>query len=189
MGYAIAKAALARGHEVILISGPVAINAPEGAQTTNVISADEMFAAVEDKIGENIDAAIFCAAVADYRPVNVGDQKMKKEDTALLTLNLERTKDILGSARSEMGFNGLLIGFAAETSDLEKHACKKLKSKQCDLVAANLVGHPETGFDSSDNELQLFYSDGRSEKLERQPKTLLGEKLIEIIEELNDPAS
>lgn len=186
MGYAIAKAALARGHEVILISGPVAINPPERAKTVSVISADEMFTAVESRISENIDVAVFCAAVADYRPVKAAAQKIKKDLAEHLTLSLEKTKDILGSARSKMGYNGLLVGFAAETQDLEKHARAKLASKQCDLLIANHVGNPDTGFDAEDNELQLFFSDGHTATLERQPKTILGEKLIEIIEKLND---
>lgn len=186
MAYAIADAALNRGHEVILISGPVALDAPEGAQTINVISAEEMFAAVEKQIVEDIDAAVFCAAVADYRPVNVADQKIKKGEAGQLTLTLEKTTDILGSARDKFEFEGLLVGFAAETHDLEKHARAKLASKKCDLLVANQVGNSGTGFDSEDNELQLFFSDGHTENLERQPKTVLGEKLIEIIEKLNE---
>jgi len=186
MGYAIADAALASGHEVVLISGPVALTAPEGAYTVNVISAEEMFAAVEGQIGEGIDAAIFCAAVADYRPTNVADQKIKKGRADQLTLTLDKTEDILGSARDKMGYDGLLIGFAAETQELEKHARNKLAAKKCDLVIANQVGNPSSGFDSNDNELQLFFSDGHTENLERQSKTVLGEKLIEIIEKLND---
>jgi len=186
MGYAIAQAALAHGHEVILISGPVALNAPERAVLVNVITAHEMYTAVAEQILANVDAAIFCAAVADYRPVTTTDQKIKKEDADHLTLTLEKTEDILGSARSEMGYQGLLVGFAAETHNLEKHARDKLTSKKCDLLVANHVGDPDTVFDSSENELQLFYSDGHTETLERQAKTILGEKLIEIIEKLDE---
>lgn len=186
MGYAIAEAALARGHEVILVSGPVALAAPEGASLVNINNAAEMFAAVQGQIGEDIDAAIFCAAVADYRPVTTADQKIKKEDCEHMTLALEKTKDILGSVRSEMNFQGLLVGFAAETHDLEKHARQKLANKKCDLIAANLVGNPDTGFDSPENELHLFFADGHTENLERQPKKVLGEKLIEIIEKLGE---
>lgn len=189
MGYSIAEAALARDHEVVLISGPVALTAPKGAQTITVISAEEMFAAVEKQIGEGIDAAVFCAAVADYRPVNATDQKIKKDGAYQLTLTLEKTEDILGSTRDKMRYEGLLVGFAAETHDLEKHARAKLASKKCDLLVANQVGKPDTGFDVEDNELQLFFSDGHTETLERQSKTILGEKLIEIIEKLNDAGS
>ena len=186
MGYAIAEAALTRGHPVILVSGPVALNAPEGASVVNVSSAGEMFAAVQEQIGEDIDAAIFCGAVADYRPVTIADQKIKKQDVEHLTLTLEKTEDILGSARNKMGYQGLLVGFAAETHDLEKHARSKLASKNCDLLVANHVGNPDAVFDSSENELQLFFSDGHTEVLERQSKTNLGEKLIEIIEKLDE---
>ena len=186
MGYAIAEAALTKGHEVALISGPVALAAPMGAQTTNVISAEEMFAAVKKQIGEGVDAAIFCAAVADYRPVNVAAKKIKKGANDLLNLSLEKTEDILGSTRDKMGYKGLLVGFAAETHDLEIHARDKLAKKKCDLLVANQVGNQDTGFDSEENELHLFYSNGHTSILKRQPKTILGEKLIEIIEKLND---
>jgi len=186
MGYAIAAAALARGHEVVLISGPVAIAAPQGATVVGVVSASEMLAAVQAQIGQGIDAAIFCAAVADYRPVAVADRKIKKEDHSHLTLALEKTADILGNVRSGMAYQGLLVGFAAETHDLEKHARQKLISKKCDLLVANQVGHPGTGFDAEENELRLFFADGRTESLGRQPKTVLGEKLIEIIEKLGE---
>ncbi|NOY00007.1 MAG: phosphopantothenoylcysteine decarboxylase, partial [Verrucomicrobia bacterium] len=174
------------GHEVILVSGPVALDTPGGAQTINVISADEMFTAVESQILGDVDAAIFCAAVADYRPVNAVDQKIKKGEANQMALTLEKTADILGSARNKMGYEGLLVGFAAETHELEKHARAKLTSKKCDLLVANQVGNPETGFDSDNNELQLFYSDGHTETLERQSKIALGEKLIEIIEKLGE---
>lgn len=186
MGYAIAAAALKRGHEVVLISGPVAIDAPEGAAVVNVVSAGEMLTAVQERIGEGIDAAIFCAAVADYRPVALATQKIKKDDSGHLTLTLEKTEDILGSVRSQMAYQGLLVGFAAETHDLEKHARQKLSSKKCDLLVANRVGNPGAGFDADENELQLFFADGHAESLECQPKTVLGEKLIEIIEKLGE---
>lgn len=186
MGYSIAEAARGRGHEVILISGPVALVAPDGIRKVDVISAAEMYAAVSELISADIDAAIFCAAVADYRPVNAVDQKMKKNEADHLTLTLEKTQDILGSARSEMSYHNLLIGFAAETHDLDKHARNKLSAKKCDLLVANHVGKPETGFDAAENELQLYYADGHTETLERQSKTILGEKLIEIIEKLNE---
>lgn len=186
MGYAIAEAALARGHEVILISGPVTLSPPEKAETIQVLSAAQMYSVVEKQISDEVDTAIFCAAVADYRPITTADQKIKKTEGDQITLVLEKTNDILGSARNQMAFEGLLVGFAAETNDLEKHARQKLINKKCDLIIANQVGSSETGFDVDDNELHLFYAHGHNEKLPRQTKALLGEKLIEIIENLGD---
>ncbi len=186
MGYAIAEAALARGHEVILISGPVALAAPVAAHTIHVISAAEMYAAVEGQISKKVDAGIFCAAVADYRPLTIADQKIKKSGESRMELVLEKTADILGCARDEMAFTGTLVGFAAETNNLEKHARHKLTTKKCDLIIANHVGTSETGFDVDENELHLFYPDGHSKKLPCQTKALLGEKVIEIIEKLGD---
>ncbi len=186
MGYAIAAAASARGHEVILVSGPVAIDSPQGISVVKVVSAGEMLTAVRDRIGAGIDAAVFCAAVADYRPVAFADRKIKKETDKRLTLELEKTEDILGTVRSGMDYQGLLVGFAAETHDLEKYARQKLVTKQCDLLVANQVGHAGTGFDAAENELRLFFADGRTQDLERQPKSVLGEKLIEIIEKLGE---
>ncbi|MFK5923002.1 MAG: bifunctional phosphopantothenoylcysteine decarboxylase/phosphopantothenate--cysteine ligase CoaBC [Verrucomicrobiota bacterium] len=189
MGYAIAEAAVAAGHEVILISGPVALSAPEQAHLTQVTTAEEMYAAVANQIGEQVDLAVFCAAVADYRPVEAAEQKIKKSHAEQMTLVLEKTRDILANVRGKMNFPGLLVGFAAETNDLEKHARDKLSKKKCDLIVANLVNDPETGFDVDENELQLFYADGQSEKMPRQTKTLLAEKLIEIFAKLGEARS
>ncbi len=187
MGYALAEAAVARGHEVLLISGPVSLPAVEGANTIKVITASEMYDAVQAHIGEAVDAAIFCAAVADYRPACVEEHKIKKDDNEQITLVLEKTADILGSVRGKMDFTGLLIGFAAETEKLESYARRKLQSKQCDLIVANHVGDAQTGFDADDNQLQLFFADGQQQKLPLQTKRLLGEKVIEIIEKMGEP--
>ncbi|MCF6314026.1 MAG: phosphopantothenoylcysteine decarboxylase [Verrucomicrobiales bacterium] len=186
MGYALAEAALASGHQVSFISGPVALSAPSEAQTTQVLTAAEMYAAVENQLTSDIDAAIFCAAVADYRPISAAEQKIKKTQDQHITLTLEKTADILGSARSPMGFEGLLIGFAAETQHLEKNAQAKLKQKKCDLMIANLVGDSTTGFDVDENQLQLFYRNGKTDALPRQTKVRLAQKLIEIIEKLGE---
>jgi len=109
MGYALAEAALAAGHDVTLISGPVSITAPAAVKLVNVESAQQMFDAVQEHIATSA-AAIFSAAVADYRPSQIATQKIKKHDDEL-TLHLERTPDILGSARTVFGFTGVLVGF------------------------------------------------------------------------------
>lgn len=183
MGYAIAAAAAARGHEVVLVTGPVAIPAPAPlADRVPVESAREMYDAVRDRIG-GCDAAIFCAAVADYRPVQIAEQKIKKTGDRL-TLELEKTEDILGSARLAFGFSGVLVGFAAETEQVETHARAKLEKKGCDLIVANDVSRPGVGFDAEENEVRLFFADGRAESLGRQSKAEIGQKLVEIVEGL-----
>lgn len=183
MGYALAAAAAARGHEVALISGPVRLDFPPGVRETALVeSAREMYDAVQMRLG-GCDAAIFCAAVADYRPVEISERKIKKTGDRL-TLELERTEDILGSARSVFGFSGVLVGFAAETDDLETHAWEKLKKKDCDLLVANDVSRPGIGFDSDRNAVTLFFADGRREALSERPKSEIAQIVVEFVESL-----
>ena len=186
MGYAIAEAAGRSGHEVELISGPVAIPAPHSVHvhTTSVETTREMFEAVEERIGR-VDVAIMTAAVADYRPVRVSQQKIKKTQNESPSILLEKTEDILGSARDKMGFSGILIGFAAETEELERYALDKLERKRCDLIVANDVSRSDIGFDSDANEIVLFFSDGKIKRLPRAAKSDLAEQLVEVIESLN----
>lgn len=181
MGYALAAAAAKRGHAVLLISGPTALEIPEGVDFIPVESAAEMHQAVTSQIARQ-DIAVFAAAVADYTPVAPAGQKIKKEGEEM-TLTLKRTPDILGSARTTMDFKGPLVGFAAETEHLEENARKKCLHKHCDLVIANDVSQAGIGFDSSENEVLLVYPD-RSEPLPRDTKERLAFHLIEIIESL-----
>jgi len=181
MGYAIAEAAVAAGHDVILVSGPVCLSPPDGiAEVIKIVSAEDMYQAVEQRIG-SVDVAIMAAAVADYRPATVAGQKIKKTGESL-TLELERTRDILGSARNVMGFKGLLAGFAAETENVKANAIGKMQRKGCDLLFANDVSGSETGFDSDSNEIIVFFSDGRELPLDKASKNRLAARLIEIIE-------
>lgn len=181
MGYALATAAAKRGHSVLLISGPTSLDLPNGVDFIPVETAAEMYRAVASQIGK-VDIAIFAAAVADYTPAAFSEQKIKKTGTGM-TLNLVRTKDILGSARSNMNYTGTLVGFAAETENVEENARDKCKRKQCDLVIANDVSRRDIGFDSSENEVMLIYPD-RTESLPQDSKEHLAFHLIEIIEEL-----
>jgi phosphopantothenoylcysteine synthetase/decarboxylase len=184
MGYALAAAALAKGHEVLLISGPVSIPVPEGATLVRVETAREMYDAVRDAIGK-ADAAIFCAAVADYRVAEIAGEKIKKTGETL-TLTLVKNPDILGSARSVFGFNGVLVGFAAETEKLPEHATDKLRRKGCDLLVANDVSRTDIAFDRDENEVELFYRDGRHETLARASKAAIAEALVERVENLRE---
>lgn len=183
MGYAIAEAALEAGHRVTLISGPVVIPAPEGVTLVLVETAREMYEAVAERILDN-DVAVFCAAVADYRVDTVAREKIKKsEDT--LTLTLVKNPDILGSSRSVFGFTGIVVGFAAETTDLARHAVEKLERKQCDLLVANDVSRPDIAFDREVNEVTLFFRNGIREELPLSPKREIARTLISRIESIS----
>jgi len=181
MGYAVADAAAEAGHRVILISGPTQIDVPDRVDFIPVESTAEMYAAVEHWI-KKADVAIFAAAVADYRPANVPEHKIKKSGETM-TLELVRNPDILGSTRSKFDFQGVLVGFAAETENLEENARGKLERKGCDLVIANDVSRQDIGFDSNDNEVLLVYKD-RTEPLEKHSKDHLGHVIFDKAVEL-----
>ena len=179
MGFALAAAAVAAGHTVTLIAGPVALATPPGVERVDVTSAQEMYEAVKSLLPA-ADAAIFSAAVADYRPVNPSAQKIKKS-AAAMTLTLERTPDILGSVRSVFDWRGYLVGFAAETEDLVRHARGKLERKGCDLIVANDVSQPGIGFDAAENAVTLLFRDGSVRELPRMAKDVLAALLIRQI--------
>ena len=184
MGYALAAAALEVGHEVVLISGPVSLAAPEGVTLVKVESAQQMYEAVQAHLN-GCHAAVFAAAVADYRPVQVADQKIKKKDDELI-LHLEKTSDILGSARSVFGFKGELVGFAAETQDLVGYAQEKLQRKGCDLLVANDVSRLGIGFDSEENEVILLAPNAAPRPLPRGSKTGIAREIIRVVTGLVD---
>lgn len=181
MGYALAHAAAHEGHRVLLISGPTPLDVPDGVDFLPVETAADMFDAVKRHIGR-MDAAVFAAAVADYRPATAAEQKIKKTGETL-TLELVRNPDILGSCRGEFGFTGTLVGFAAETENVATHAKDKLARKGCDLVVANDVSKPGIGFDSDRNEIILVFPD-RIEALPEDEKHHLAHRLIREVEKL-----
>lgn len=181
MGYTLAAAAAKRGHSVLLVSGPTTLDLPAGVDFLPVETAADMYHAVESQIGK-VDTAIFAAAVADYTPASVSEQKIKKSEDHF-TLQLTKTKDILGSARAVMNFEGTLVGFAAETENVEENARGKCLRKQCDLVISNDVSRTDVGFDSSENEVMLVYPD-HTDSLPKDTKEHLAFHLIEIIEAL-----
>lgn len=183
MGYALAHAAMDAGHEVILISGPVPITAPTSVHLIKVETAKEMFEAVRAHIGE-CGVAIFSAAVADYTPAHVATQKIKKHSETF-TLELVRTPDILGSARNVFGFQGVLVGFAAETENLLANAEDKLRRKGCDLIVANDVSRPGTGFDADDNEVLLVTKDASPRHLGKATKHEIAREIIKAVNGLN----
>jgi len=184
MGYSLAEAAAAAGHQVSLISGPVHLHSPTGVHEHPVETAQQMWDKTRRLLAEHdVDVAILCAAVADYRPKVQQAQKIKKMADHM-TLELERTPDILGSMRDEFGFKGFLVGFAAETENLIANAQGKLDRKGCDLVIANDVSRSDTGFDSDQNEVMLCFPDGQAASLPRLSKKELAAILIQKITSL-----
>ncbi len=181
MGYALAIAAKEAGHTVTLISGPTHLPHPAGVNFVPVETAREMFDAVAGVIKAH-DVAIFSAAVADYRPTEIAPEKMKKNEDHI-ALAMEKTADILGAARVEFGFDGFLVGFAAETRDLLQEAQKKLQRKACDMIVANDVSKPGTGFDSDENEVTLCLPGGRCIPLSRKAKTELAKEIVRFVEQ------
>ena len=157
MGYALAEAALSRGARVILISGPVSIAAPAGSELTSVRTAREMRIAVLEHLNE-ATIIIKSAAVADYHVSDVPKQKLKKT-AARLSLELDPTPDILAEVGQKKG-DRLLIGFAAETENLLEEARRKMISKQCDMVVANLINQDGLGFESDRNQVEIITRSG-----------------------------
>ncbi len=160
MGYAIARAAAQRGAQVTLVSGPTGLKAPAGVELVPIVSAQEMFQAVTSRAPEQ-DVIIKAAAVADYRPAHVADNKIKKgagdED---LTLALERTQDILAWLGQHKAPGQFLCGFSMETESLVENSRKKLVKKNLDLIAANSLKVEGAGFGGSTNVLTLISAQG-----------------------------
>jgi phosphopantothenoylcysteine decarboxylase/phosphopantothenate--cysteine ligase len=177
MGYAMAQAAREAGARVILVSGPTSLAPPERVEITRVNSAQEMIDAVLAR-SDLADIFISVAAVSDYRPVSVANQKIKKTaDT--LTLQLERNPDILATVAA-LPNGPFTVGFAAETEHLIEHAGEKLQRKGVDMIAANRVDRADSGFDADQNAITLIDHDGFIE-FKQQPKSRLARDLIQTI--------
>lgn len=157
MGYAIAEAAVKRGASVTLISGPVSINAPAFADVVNVRSADDMYNAVMNKLGD-CDIIIKAAAVADYTIPKISSEKLKKSDDDM-GLKLVRTKDILKSLGEKKKGNQVVCGFSMETSNLIENSKKKLASKKCDMIVANNLKDEGAGFGVDTNKITIITED------------------------------
>ncbi len=181
MGFAIAEAAVARGAQVVLVAGPVHLQTPAGAQRVDVRSAAQMHDAVMSALPADI--YIGTAAVADFTPRAVAGHKLKKvpgQDT--LVLELVKTRDILADVASAANRPQLVVGFAAETDDVETYARGKLAAKRIDMIAANRVGIAGCGFESDDNTLDVIWTDGQR-RLGPQSKRVVAESLLDLIEE------
>ncbi|MGX6441999.1 bifunctional phosphopantothenoylcysteine decarboxylase/phosphopantothenate--cysteine ligase CoaBC [Neobacillus sp. K501] len=186
MGYALAEAAKSAGAKVVLVSGPVNLPAPAGVDLIKVESAEEMYQAVMNRY-DAVDIVIKTAAVADYRPKISYDHKMKKQPGDK-TIELERTKDILFELGS-MKTNQVLVGFAAETDNVEEYALKKLHAKNADMIVANNVKAEGAGFGTDTNIVTLYKRQGGKMSLPLLSKKETAERIIEetaeIVKELN----
>ncbi|MDD9147111.1 MULTISPECIES: bifunctional phosphopantothenoylcysteine decarboxylase/phosphopantothenate--cysteine ligase CoaBC [unclassified Sporolactobacillus] len=175
MGYAVACAAKRAGAEVTLIAGPTQLEAPQDVPVIKVNSAREMYEAVVKRF-ETVDAVVKAAAVADYRPETVSQHKIKKGDGPLV-VTLVRNPDILKEIGSRKTHQ-LLVGFAAETEDLETNARQKLEEKHLDLLVANRV---EDGFRKDTNKVTFFFADGRRQALEQMSKQKVAEEICRAL--------
>ena len=175
MGFALAEDAARRGAEVTLVAGPVSLSTPAGCKRVDVESAQQMRDAVMERL-DGVTIAVMAAAVADYRPVEPAGRKLKKRD-GVPALELEETPDILQAAGDRKG-GCLLVGFAAETDDLEANARRKLEAKGCDLVVANPVGG-DTGFETDLNQGLLLAATGEALRLEPMTKTAMAARIFD----------
>jgi phosphopantothenoylcysteine decarboxylase/phosphopantothenate--cysteine ligase len=180
MGFAIAREAQEMGADVTLIAANTNLPAPKGVRIISVVSAQEMYDAVMERMG-TMDIIVKAAAVADYRPAKTEMQKIKKKE-ASLTITLEKTVDILKEI-GERKINQFVIGFAAETEQLERFAMEKLRSKNCDLLIANDVSAQGVGFGSDANAVSIYNKDGLVEVLPVQSKLKVAARILTITAE------
>jgi len=177
MGFALAQACVDAGAQVTLLAGPVHLDTPSGLERIDVISAKDMAEAVLLKTGD-ADIFIAAAAVADYTPVELVGNKIKKNSQEM-QLDLVKTTDILATVAA-LSKPPFCVGFAAETDNLEVYAKGKLVNKSLDMIAANWVGQVSGGFNSDDNALSVYWADGK-QQLESMPKPALARELVALI--------
>ena len=180
MGFAIAAAAARRGAEVLLVAGPVQLPTPDGVRRIDVRSAAQLREAVLAALPA--DAYVGAAAVADWTPRTLAAHKLKKTaGIDSLTLELVRTADVLAEVAVHPLRPRLVVGFAAETDEVERHARAKLDDKHLDLIAANRVGVAGSGFGSDDNALVVYGPAGFARALDAAPKTQLADGLLDLL--------
>ncbi|WP_295900066.1 bifunctional phosphopantothenoylcysteine decarboxylase/phosphopantothenate--cysteine ligase CoaBC [uncultured Vibrio sp.] len=181
MGYALAQGALELGAKVTLVSGPVSISPPQTATTIQVESALQMYNCVMEQASDH-DVFISCAAVADYRPEIIADQKIKKtSDSDSMNITMVKNPDIVASVAALSENRPFTVGFAAETQDVEKYARGKLKNKKLDMICANDVSVEGQGFNSNDNAITVFDKQGKH-SLPLASKSQLAHSIMAIIE-------
>ncbi|UTH10153.1 bifunctional phosphopantothenoylcysteine decarboxylase/phosphopantothenate--cysteine ligase CoaBC [Macrococcoides canis] len=179
MGYSLAEAASLRGADVTLISTDVGLAVPNGVRHIKIESAQDMFEAVKNNMEQ--DTIIKAAAVADYTPVETYDQKLKKQDGDL-TITLKRTQDILKYI-GEHKTTQFVVGFAAETEQIETYARGKLVKKNADVIVANNVGDKSIGFKSNDNAVTMYFKDGTHIDIPKQSKLNIAHEILSHVKE------
>ena len=179
MGYAIAEALRDRGAHVTLVTGPTQLADPVGVEVVHIESAEEMFEAVTTRYDKQ-DIVVKAAAVSDYTPLEVLDHKMKKQDGDL-AVTFKRTKDIL-KYLGEHKTHQYLVGFAAETQNIEKYAQDKLKRKNADVIISNNVGDQSIGFKSDDNELTMHFKNNDLINIQKGKKVQLAQQILDELE-------
>ena len=182
-GYEIAKSLSKSGFDTTLISGPTNLKIPDDIKLIQVETADEMLFETQKNLPANV--AVFSAAVADFKINKKFKKKIKKQDS--LNLNFEKNVDILNYVSKHNSMRpDLVIGFAAETDNIETNAVKKLNNKNCDWIIANDVSNKKIGFSSDFNEVTIYYSDKNKEKLSYKKKSEISDEIVDrIINQLN----
>lgn len=178
MGFALAAAAAARGADVVLVSGPTDLDTPEGVERIDIVSADDLHAAVEHHA--DADLVVMAAAVADYTPATTNDRKVKKSDDDL-TLHLRRTPDVLAGLGAEKRDGQVLVGFALETHDGLDHARGKLERKNLDWIVLNHANEAGSGFGTGTNRVTILGRDGAVEDLPQLPKAEVAERILDRV--------
>ena len=177
-GYEIARAFSENGFETTLITGPTNLKIPENVRCIEVISGDQMLNETIKNLP--VDIAVFTAAVSDFKIKSYSDNKIKKTEN--LELSLEKNIDILNYVSKHTSLRPkIVIGFSAETNDLEINSLKKLNSKNCDWIVANDVSKKDIGFNADDNEVSIFYKNKSSEKISKMNKSLIANELVKRV--------
>jgi phosphopantothenoylcysteine decarboxylase/phosphopantothenate--cysteine ligase len=179
MGYALASAAVERGFEVVLVSGPVCLEKPEGVRLVNVESAAEMAEAMRVE-AVDADLIIMAAAVADFTPAETFPHKLKKTSGEMV-VKLKPTEDILRSLGEIKPAEQILVGFAAESENLLANATDKMRRKNLDWIAANDISSRESGFASDLNAVTMLSRDGRKIDIPKADKKTIAKKILQII--------
>ena len=182
MGYAVAAAAARAGHEVCLVSGPVALEPPRGVVVARATTAAEMLAAVKRRV-RGCDLLVMAAAVADWRPKRPAPRKLKKS-AGPPRIEWEATPDILATIAPLKKKTQVFCGFAAETHGLAREARRKLREKNLDAIAANDVSKSDRGFEADRNALAIYFADGRAMRVALATKTKCAATLLRALEEI-----
>lgn len=177
MGYALATAAANRGWSVEMVSGPVSLPDPAGVNVTRVVTGEEMYQGIDSRF-DKCDILIMTAAIIDYRPRKVADHKIKKFELEMV-VEMEPVIDVLATVARRKAHQ-TVVGFAAETDNLERYANDKLRKKNADFIVANQIGGPESAFERDDNTVFVYSKTGEPVQFGPLPKTDLAGLLLDL---------